>query len=453
MHRLILQPHRKHRLLIMLGDLLIVVASLSILLYLESGSPGLPTWSVPKLLALYVGVPAVTILVFYVFELHDPSIPQRAGITLFIICLGLAMATICYSALAYFLISLRPGKINLVLFALMTSASAFAWRQAFRKLVKIKPQRILFIGSDPVFDEIRRIVDGGYSGYYKIVSQWHQDENDVPIRPDLFPFVHEEGIDLVVYSLRSELVRRLANDLVTVSFNSRRIVDACTFYERLTYKSPLQFLDDLALLANANHEVFLPAIARNLKRAFDLFFALCLLPFALPVFLLAALAVKLNSRGPVLFVQERLGQNEVPFRLYKMRTMIDDAERLTGPQWSSRDDPRITRVGRILRKLRLDELPQLYNVLRGDMSVVGPRPIRKHFADILAGEIPYYRLRFLVKPGLTGWAQVNHDYAGSNAGQSEKQQYDVFYLIHQSFSLDLYIFFKTIRVMVRGRGT
>jgi len=133
--------------------------------------------------------------------------------------------------------------------------------------------------------------------------------------------------------------------------------------------------------------------------------------------------------------------------------MAPDAEKLSGPQWSLAGDPRITRVGRILRKLRLDELPQLFNVLKGEMTVVGPRPIRKHFADLLAGEVPYYRLRFLIKPGLTGWAQVNHDYAGSREGQSEKLQYDLFYLVHQSIWLDFLILFKTFKVMVWGKGT
>ena len=174
---------------------------------------------------------------------------------------------------------------------------------------------------------------------------------------------------------------------------------------------------------------------------------------ALPFLLISALAIKLDSAGPVFFIQERLGQNEVPFRLYKLRTMIHNAEQFTGPQWSTEDDPRITRVGRVLRKLRLDELPQLFNVLKGEMSVMGPRPIRKHFADVLAQEVPYYRLRFLAKPGLTGWAQVNYDYAGSKEGQSEKLQYDLFYLVHQSIWLDLYILFKTIKVMVWGKGT
>jgi lipopolysaccharide/colanic/teichoic acid biosynthesis glycosyltransferase len=188
------------------------------------------------------------------------------------------------------------------------------------------------------------------------------------------------------------------------------------------------------------------------RRAFDIAFVIVLLPLSLPAFLVIALAVKLDEGGPVFFVQERLGLDEVPFCLVKFRTMAVKAEEATGPRWAQADDPRITRVGRVLRKLRLDELPQLFNILKGDMSLIGPRPIRKYFADQLAQEIPGYRCRFLVKPGLTGWAQVNHDYAGSKEGQREKFRYEMFYLLHKSFRMDLLILLLTVKVMIKAKG-
>jgi lipopolysaccharide/colanic/teichoic acid biosynthesis glycosyltransferase len=154
----------------------------------------------------------------------------------------------------------------------------------------------------------------------------------------------------------------------------------------------------------------------------------------------------------VLFKQERLGENLKPFTLMKFRTMVVDAEKECGPVWSSECDPRVTKVGKVLRKTRLDEIPQLINVLKGDMSFVGPRPIRKHFADMLAEKIPYYRMRFLVKPGVTGWAQVKHDYAGSEEGQAEKLEYDLFYIQNQSLLFDLYIFLKTIQTIIFRPG-
>jgi len=183
-----------------------------------------------------------------------------------------------------------------------------------------------------------------------------------------------------------------------------------------------------------------------------LLFASFSLVASLPLLLIVALAIKIDSEGPVFFLQERLGQNGVPFRLVKLRTMIHHAERTTGPQWCYENDVRITRVGKILRKLRVDELPQLFNVFTGKMSLVGPRPIRQYFTEKLAQEIPFYKLRLLAKPGLTGWAQVNFGHAHSVDAHSQTLQYDLFYMVHQSIWLDLIIIFKTVKVVVWGKG-
>jgi lipopolysaccharide/colanic/teichoic acid biosynthesis glycosyltransferase len=153
----------------------------------------------------------------------------------------------------------------------------------------------------------------------------------------------------------------------------------------------------------------------------------------------------------VLFKQERLGLYQQPFIMYKFRTMIEDAEAQTGPMWTHMDDTRITHVGHILRKTGLDELPQLLNIIKGEMGFVGFRPIRKHFADILAQEIPHYHLRFILRPGVTGWSQVRYDYAGSKEGQLEKFQYELFYLQNASPLLDLFIIIKTLQKAILRR--
>ena len=452
MHRLILQPHRKYRLVLMSGDLFIILASLSMVLYLDTSKDVLFSWNILKLISIYTTVSSIMIFALYVLDLYDLHILRTPELVLFYTCLGLTVVTIFYSAMAYFLISLRPGKINLILFTTITVVLTYSWRLAFNKFHDIKPQHLLFIGDDPIFDELSQIIQSKFPQHYQIVQRWCDNPNDQHCFA-FFDFFKSNSVDMIVYSVNSDLVKQLAGDLITIMFSTKSTIDAYTFYQRLTYRCPLPFLSYFSFMINANKEIFMPAISTNVKRAFDFLIVLLLSPVALPLFLASALAVKMDSKGPALFVQERLGQNEVPFRLLKLRTMIDNAEGLSGPRWSTEDDPRITRVGRILRKARLDELPQLYNVLKGDMSIVGPRPIRKHFADILTEEVPFYRLRFLAKPGLTGWAQVNHNYAGSNVGQSEKQQYDLFYLIHQSIWLDLFILFKTVKVMVWGKGT
>jgi len=188
------------------------------------------------------------------------------------------------------------------------------------------------------------------------------------------------------------------------------------------------------------------------KRLLDLLLASAGLVLLAPLFCLIALAIKVDSPGRVFFVQDRLGRWRKPFECLKFRTMCEDAERNTGPVWASADDPRITRVGRFLRKSRMDELPQLINVLRGEMSIVGTRPIRHYFAEQLAGLIPFYDVRFLEKPGLTGWAQVKYQYSSSFTEQIEKFYYDYYYIRNRSLSLDLYIMLLTVAVIVRMKG-
>ncbi len=195
----------------------------------------------------------------------------------------------------------------------------------------------------------------------------------------------------------------------------------------------------------------LPYVNGGWKRALDMLLLLCTAPLAVILVGLAALAVKLTSRGPALFVQERLGRNGVPFPCYKLRTMIVNAEQGV-PRWAADHDPRITGVGRFLRKTRLDELPQLYNICRGDMSFVGVRPIRRYFARVLAEKEPLYTIRFLAKPGLTGWDQVNNGYPNTLEGQLRKFRYDLYYLKNASFWLDLRILGKTILVVLKCTG-
>jgi exopolysaccharide biosynthesis polyprenyl glycosylphosphotransferase len=233
----------------------------------------------------------------------------------------------------------------------------------------------------------------------------------------------------------------------------KAVYDLSTLYQNLTGKVPLTYIDGRWLLnaSGIQGQVNLPYI--RTKRIFDILLSSIFLIIAAPLFAIITLAIKLDSKGTVFFVQERLGINKKPFKCLKFRTMVTDAEQDTGPVWSKENDPRITLVGSFLRKSRMDELPQLWNVLKGDMGFVGPRPIREHFADKLAKQIPFYNLRFNVKPGLTGWAQVNHDYAGSEEGQLEKFQYELFYIQNMSFFLDLLTVIKTVRKVFGAEGT
>ena len=252
---------------------------------------------------------------------------------------------------------------------------------------------------------------------------------------------------LVVVSTASEVVDHYLPHFIRMKFSNYHVYDLKTFYINITGKIPRSSFSEIWSIMSESEFVMGIKSYYRLKRVADICFSLLGFVLTLPFFLVLPLLIKLTSRGPVFFVQERLGWNKRPFNLIKFRTMKANAEQENGPQWALADDPRITGLGRLLRKTRLDELPQLFNVLKGEMSVVGIRPIRKHFADLLAQEIPYYDVRFFIKPGLTGWSQVKYDYAGSMEGQAEKFKYELFYIKNMSFVLDIIILLKTIKTV------
>jgi sugar transferase (PEP-CTERM system associated) len=242
-----------------------------------------------------------------------------------------------------------------------------------------------------------------------------------------------------------------AGEVMSLKLNGVEILGFESFYERLFGRLPVNQLSERWLLfAPGFHN---SRVSSTVKRAVDIVGALILGAVALPLIPLIALAIKLDSKGPVLYTQRRVGRNDSFFDMYKFRSMRNDAESATGPTWADDHDPRITRVGAVLRKFRLDELPQLWNVLRGDMSLVGPRPERPEFVSELSKAFPLYDYRHFVRPGLTGWAQVCYPYGASFDDAREKLCYDLFYIKNQSLALDMQIMLQSTKVVLFGRGS
>jgi len=269
--------------------------------------------------------------------------------------------------------------------------------------------------------------------------------------PSLAALVARERVDLVVVALEDRRKALPIDDLLQVRLDGVSVLEQESVYERITGKIAVDAL-------RPSYLIFNEGFSRNpgaaiTKRAFDLTMAFVLLALTWPLMILTAIAVRLDSAGPILFTQERVGRDGRPFVLLKFRSMRADAEKATGPVWATQDDPRITRVGRFIRKTRLDELPQLVNVLAGHMSVVGPRPEREHFVAELAQKIPYFRQRHIVKPGLTGWAQINYRYGASFEDALQKLQYDLYYIKNQSLLFDLSILFNTVKIVLLRKGT
>jgi sugar transferase (PEP-CTERM system associated) len=267
---------------------------------------------------------------------------------------------------------------------------------------------------------------------------------------ELSLIVDQERVDEVVVAMPEGRGRLPFAALLELKLKGISIVEATSLYEKLTGKIAVESLRPSWLIFSEGFRK--SPITHLYKRLFGILLSVVGLILLMPLIGLVALLIKLDSRGPILFRQKRVGENGRVFDLLKFRSMRVDAEAATGPVWAKKDDSRTTRIGKFIRKVRLDELPQFINVLKGDMSFVGPRPERPHFVEQLSEKIPYYNQRHTVKPGITGWAQVRYHYGGSIDDTLEKLQYDLYYIKHMSISLDLLIIFQTVKIVLLQRG-
>lgn len=267
----------------------------------------------------------------------------------------------------------------------------------------------------------------------------------------LFEAVRNFRVDEVIVAVRERRGGVLSlRELLDCKLAGTRILDLSTFFERVQGQVRLDSLRASWLIYG---DGFRQGWTRTfVKRCFDLIVGSALLLAALPIMLLAALFIVLEDGAPFFYLQERVGRAGKPFRVIKFRSMRRDAEKDGKPRWATSNDDRVTRVGRLIRKLRIDELPQIFNVLGGDMSLVGPRPERPYFVDQLTQQIPFYAVRHCVKPGVTGWAQVRYQYGASVDDAAEKLQYDLYYVKNHSLVLDTLVLFETVRVVLTGEG-
>jgi sugar transferase (PEP-CTERM system associated) len=257
-------------------------------------------------------------------------------------------------------------------------------------------------------------------------------------------------VDRLIVAMTDRRSKMPMNELLELRLHGVRIEDGTAWLEKISGQIDIDELNPGSLIFGDGFH-----IATGYKfprRLISWFFALTLCVLTLPLIPIIALLIKLSSPGPVLYLQKRVGLGGVPFDCYKFRTMKVDAEAESGPTWAKDNDPRVTWVGALLRRTRLDELPQLWNVLRGDMGFVGPRPERPEFVQRLSQRIPYYNLRHLTRPGITGWAQINYGYGASVEETKEKLKYDLYYIRNAGIMLDLVIVFDTLRAVLVGRG-
>lgn len=456
-------PARRSQYLLALGDcffvvLVFILAYAARIVFYEGGELSSLSRRVSWLIVIAV---AAHWLTFYLFELYNTQVKRTGSGLLVLILLSVFAATGLISIASYLFPAYKLGRLILSLHIPVMVLVIYLWRLAYSFLAAgaLSSTKIAVVGDLEAFEKVNNLVLSHGGGAYTVVARVTPSGSDGELanidgKPfgGIKAFVAQAGVQIIIIDEKAQRSAGLQRSLIDVKFKGVDIYDYPTFFSTLTGKIPATEISADWLLFAQQGRSLQPYVYLKLKLILDVVLALVGIVVTAPFMLVIIPLIKATSRGPVLFRQERLGQNEEPFMLFKFRTMITDAERLSGPVWSSTDDPRITPVGRFLRKTRLDELPQFFNILKGDMSFVGPRPIRKFFADRLAEQYPFYRLRFAVKPGVTGWAQVNGDYAGSDVGQLSKLEYELFYIKNQSIFLDLFIILKTINTVLARRG-
>jgi len=473
-------------LLLLAGDVVIFAVSAPLGFMLSHRSLAFP-WLLMEVFALPIILMGLTyVLVLYVADLYDhyQDFRRRENISQVILSslIGTVILIIVYTF---------PTRHVMARGFIEWQGVAFVWllvlwRYTFSALaLPVRLQRkVLIVGvgkaGEAILHAIKRRQNSGLAvaGFLDDMPEKTGARIDsVPVlghTGQIDEIINEYKIGMVIVAITRKKSASLLNNLVRLSFREVQVVDMPSLYEFLTGKIPIDHISDVWILLHSLNCA--KVYYRHFKRLTDLVLAAASLALTWPLWICIAAAIKLDSPGPVFFRQERLGRDSKSFNIIKFRTMIQEAER-DGPQFACRDDPRITRVGRILRRARLDELPQLYNILKGEMSFIGPRPERGVFireyqqlvpdlqegqratdpqgTQVLCGyseRIPYYSYRLLVKPGVTGWAQVSHSYCANLEETKEKLQYDLYYVKNMSLFLDLAILLKTIRIVLFGRG-
>ena len=406
----------------------------------------------------YVKILAVTVVVLlfsHWFDLYDSSSMGAGWDQVFRLLFVLGFVALALSAIGFAYPRFFPGNGSALAGVVILTFTLFTWRAAYNWLVKqpYMRERVYVLGTG---ERAQRLLKGlrQRSELGVEVVGWTGDiEGELKresVASHLLGVARERGVHRVIVAMPDRRGTLPVGELLDLRLAGVKVEEAASWLEKISgrievdqlYPSWLIFADGFRF----------SAFFRLVRRGLNFLVALVGLLLSLPLVPFIVLAIRLDSAGPVLYRQKRVGRRGGVFYCYKFRTMRQDAEADTGATWATDDDPRITRVGRFLRASRLDEIPQLWCVLKGDMHFVGPRPERPEFVEWLSKEVPYYGVRHVVRPGITGWAQVQYKYGNTLEDAREKLQYDLFYIKNASLGLDLLIMFQTIKIVLLGRG-
>jgi sugar transferase (PEP-CTERM system associated) len=446
------------------GETLLVIAAVSIASYVRLG------WTPWKLLATNNGLVKALLIAgvaqgcMYYADLYDLRILSLRRDLFVRILHALAAASLILAVMYFWFPFLIIGRGVFMLAATLVIAFVAGWRLLFEwASAYARPrERLLLVGTNPAaVDLVRELHSRRHELGVDIVGFIDPDPARVGspvLNPgvigaieDIPSIVRARGVDRIVVSLLDARGKLPMDKLLELRLDGVNFDHLASVYEEYTGKIAVENLRPSWLIFSSGFHKTKALMAA--KRVLDITVAGVGLILASPLMLVIAAAVKATSPGRVLYHQQRVGQHGRIFTVHKFRSMQEDAERTTGPVWASKDgDSRVTRIGNWLRRARLDELPQLWNVLRGDMSFVGPRPERPEFVRELTQGIPYYGQRHVIRPGVTGWAQVRYTYGATTEDALQKLQYDLYYIKNLSIAFDLFIIAATVKTVLHGRG-
>ena len=405
---------------------------------------------------------AVTQASFYLFDLYEFREIRKRGVLYVRTLQALGLSSIVLALIFYVFPEMLFGRGVFLISLLFMLSTMILWRVVVIWLLGHPrlAERVLILGTESNAIELaREALDRPEQGYKivgfvgddpKLVGQSLINPCVLGLTENLQEIVNRYHVNRIVLAINERRGRMPLDSLIEMKLRDGLVIEESdSFFERLTGRVRTGTLRPSWLIFSEPSRRI--AFYGQLRRLLDVSLSIVGLILSLPIMAITAIAIKLDSRGPILYRQTRVGQHDRTFTIMKFRSMRIDAEP-EGPVWAEKDDPRVTRVGRVIRTLRIDEVPQFVNIIRGEMAFVGPRPERPEFVSQLEREIPYYSQRHLVKPGLTGWAQVRYPYCASVADAIQKLQFDMYYIKNQSLLLDVITLFETVKIVLFGRG-
>ncbi len=422
--------------IIVFGDLVSFLASFGLLIFIrfnpESYSEAINIHTIP-FTVLYI----TWVIIFYIFGLYDllnikPNIPYLKKWALALVT-SFAVGMLLFYFIPSF--GIAP-KINLIIQVISFGIISFLIRRLiYNLLAKTIRKPAILVGNSKPLIELEKIISGNPQIGLEIVGKF-KDINEIKLDMNNF-----NGSTIIL----DQGAQVLNQNILNLYTNNIDITDTAKAYEKYLYKIPVEYIDLSFIIENVDikKDIFYTLVSYVL----NITFALVVLVVTSPLIILSVIFIYINDKGPVFYIQQRVGLNGKVFKLYKLRSMKINAEE-NGAKWSTGNkDERVTKIGKVLRKTHIDEIPQMINILKGDIALVGPRPERPEFVELLNKDIPYYSFRHIIRPGFTGWAQIKYRYANTIEGSKEKFEYDLYYIKNQNIFLDIGIILRTIQII------